>query len=559
MAEAYDGLVHSIAGLSLTSDTAKLSGSTSSHPSPRQTFVNAARALTQAAEATAAQAKRVPLTESPNPHGGEDVAQLISLRRKANTLTNIAATFGDATDCYVVAHISALAGQETSTQKILSHFHVDLMRIAQEVLNSATDDSRVLPEILERCYKESLNYSGALHYENYSIPLREASLGWPYDPDFESEKYYDHEERLGYDEYVKAFSAQYERKLDNERKQEENWIGFWVRALSSFPNGPTLFYPPTSRFPELRLADVPRYLFRTFDPASSGRNDDYVFASLGSISAKSWRSKVDFLSRGEEEAAGMLHGHLTKSCFGAGIDGDNLVSWSSSLIFVIQYAIWRCYHRRCANSEVKICAVDTTKFPQGQFVRDMTLIRAYRQTSNLENEIRRFFHFRLDNPCYDNGEYLSQGELHHRGRSCVFSLDQLTEAGLHGLYPEFAENTAKNKWTNRVRDLRSGWSNEHTTTQLDIERALGVARACFSIFIATDVALLLLSFKNRKLRPTTATGPSQPSDDTQERRRSLTDYGPKEVQRYMKIAETRMPKSRDSFNTKLLEGVFECS
>ncbi|KAK0714058.1 hypothetical protein B0T26DRAFT_742492 [Lasiosphaeria miniovina] len=416
MVETWDSLIHSIGGLSLEGGTAKLSGSTSSH-----------------------------------------CPQLISLRQQAKTLANTAAKFGDATDRYFVAHITSLAGQGTSTRKILSHFHGSLMRIVKEVLNRTTDDSRVL----------CLDGSGTLRYENYSIPLREASLGRPYDADFESEEYYDHEERLADDQYAKASSVQCERKLDgerkldNERKQDENWIGFWVRALSSFPNGPTLFYPATSRFPKLRLADVPRCLFGAFDPASSGRNDDYVFASSESVSAESWRSKVDLLSRVEEEATGRLHRHLTKSCFGAGNGDDNLVSWSSSLIFVIQYAIWRCCNRCCANSEVKICAVDTTMFPQGQFVRDITLIRA--------------------------------------GRSCVFSLDQLIKAGLHGLYPEFAENTAKKKWTNRVKCLH-------------IKRALEMTRACFSIFNANDVALLLLSFKNRKLRPTTATGPSRPYD-----------------------------------------------
>ena len=47
-------------------------------------------------------------------------------------------------------------------------------------------------------------------------------------------------------------------------------------------------------------------------------------------------------------------------------------------------------------------------------------------------------HRHLTKSCFggegdDNGEYLSQGEVHHTGRSCVFSLDQLVQAGLHDL------------------------------------------------------------------------------------------------------------------------------
>jgi hypothetical protein len=231
-------------------------------------------------------------------------------------------------------------------------------------------------------------------------------------------------------------------------------------------------------------------------------------------------------------------------------------------------AIWRCHQRHCGQDEVKICAVDTKKFPYGQFARDMTLLRAYRQTSELDQKIRNFFDFRLENAYYDNGEYLSQGQVHHTGRSCVFSLDQLILAGLHDLYPEFADSSAMGSWTKRVGSLRSGWSIEHTTSQVDIQRAFKVARVCFNTFNAPDAALLLLSFKNRKLRTTTTTRTSQLNIVTQERRGNLEDYGPAEVQRYMEIAETIMAKDRDhsnalswlsSFDTQLLEKVFECT
>jgi len=50
---------------------------------------------------------------------------------------------------------------------------------------------------------------------------------------------------------------------------------------------------------------------------------------------------------------------------------------------------------------------------------------------------------RLKNAHYDNGEYLSPGELHHMGWSCMLSLGQLIRAGLHNLYSEFAEESAK--------------------------------------------------------------------------------------------------------------------
>jgi hypothetical protein len=208
----------------------------------------------------------------------------------------------------------------------------------------------------------------------------------------------------------------------------------------------------------------------------------------------------------------MLHKHLTKSCFDWNKeeeDVDNLMSWSSSLLFVIQYAIWRYHKRHSTPAGVEICMVDTTKFPHGQFARDMSLIRAYHEAPELDTEIQQFFDFRLKNKYYDNGEYLSQGLLHHTGRSVVVPLSQLIDAGLYDLYPEFADSAETGSWTKRVGALRSEWSREHTTTERDIQRASKIATACFHRFNTPDVALLLLSFKERKLRTSTTTGTFQ--------------------------------------------------
>ncbi|KAJ0418665.1 hypothetical protein BJY00DRAFT_314815 [Aspergillus carlsbadensis] len=485
--------------------------------------------------------------------GGEDIAQLSCLRRQAKTLAKTTQALGDAVERYFVSYVTSLARSGEMVQTLLSHFDDQIMGIAREVLDSTSDESHAAREILERCYDQALDHSGALHVDNYFVPLGEASLGRPYDADFESEAYYQHQERLYSDEgYAKAHLARYEREAEQERRQKEEWIGFWVQALSRCPDGPTLFYPPASRQPQCKLKMVPRYLFRTFDHAISGRNDGDIIASSESISSRSDYAKIDLLARPEEEAARMLERHLRKPCFDDDNSADNLVSWSSSLLFVIQYAIWR---RRCRGSspaEVKICMVDTTQFPRGQFARDTALIEPYRE--NIRAEI---FEFRLEAKDYDNGEYLSQGILHHAGRSSVVSLAQLIEAGLHDLYPEFSDRDAKGKWTNRVKELRAIWSVEHISSTLEIQRALEIARTCFPIFNATDVALLLLSFKPRKLQESAEISQS-----------SFDKYGPREVQRYMKIAASMFPRrgraSEDLtgscvLDNQLLKNVFECA
>ncbi|KAK4109385.1 hypothetical protein N656DRAFT_692126, partial [Canariomyces notabilis] len=466
------------------------------------------------------------------------IAQVISLRRKVNDLAATIAKFTDAADIYLVAYIISLASASAVTQpaRLLSHFDARLKSIARDVVsNSTIDEESVLREILERCYSQAVDAHGALNCNDYYIPLDYPVN--PYDPDFESEQYYEHEDRLDIDEVNAAwFARECERRANNPEKREEEWIGFWFQALGNCPHGPTLFNPQTSvlqcrDFPYLwRLTDVPRYLFRAFDVDSFGQSDERVVASAESVSAFSGqRSRIDLFSRTSVEAARMLYEHLDNKRFGLGNCLDNLMSWSSSLLFVIQCAIWRCHRAGRAPSEVKICAVDTTKFPKGQFARDMFLLQAYRQTADLNINMRRFFDFRLGNEQYDNGEFLSQGEVHHGGRSCVFSLSQLIQAGLHDLYPDLAEESGMKFWTNRVKVLRSRWSaDDHPTTRVDIQTALGLATACFRQFDATDVALLLLSFKNRKLKATTV----------QDSLENPKKYGPLEVQRYISIAET---------------------
>lgn len=98
------------------------------------------------------------------------------------------------------------------------------------------------------------------------------------------------------------------------------------------------------------------------------------------------RSRVDLFRLPDDEAAAMLHAHLTKPLFRKkdAHKHDNLMSWSSSLAFVIQYAIYRWHNGNHSPGDITICAVDTTKFPRGQFARDTSLIRVYHDMYNLD-------------------------------------------------------------------------------------------------------------------------------------------------------------------------------
>ncbi|TXC06834.1 hypothetical protein FocTR4_00009693 [Fusarium oxysporum f. sp. cubense] len=225
---------------------------------------------------------------------------------------------------------------------------------------------------------------------------------------------------------------------------------------------------------------MPRYLFRAYDDNSTGRNDKDVIASILSQCGEANRHGIDIFSMDYKEASQMLHQHLDKGPFSSNVT-DNLVSWSSSLMFVIQYANWRfCRPQFSHPGDICICAVDTSQFPRGQFARDKWLLNSFKD-AELSDQENNFRDLRLNRSEYDNGEYLSQGVLHIEKRSCTLSLRRLKNAGLWDLYPEFNVNDVEND-----ADVRVQWTN--------VQCALDIARNCFPGFDQDDMALLLLSF-----------------------------------------------------------------
>ncbi|KAH9213134.1 hypothetical protein DL95DRAFT_367320 [Leptodontidium sp. 2 PMI_412] len=477
------------------------------------------QSLDQSAKITSSQAQQARVLADSTIHRNSlGITEIYSLCRIASEVTEVtrilddtANTLRDAAELSIVAFLTSLGGQGGASvrdgsllQRMLSHFDEQIRSIVRGVLSNPGYGNCVLWKIAEECYNQATSYSGALYPDNYFVERDEACLEWPYDPDFEAEEYYEHEDRLEIDDdYAKAMGERMERRREGRKREEQSWIDFWVLVLHRCPNGPTLFYPPASyevKLQKFATTDVPQYLFRTFDRKSSGRSDDNVVASMASITESPEESRKDLLSLPKDEAIGMLHTHLTKRCCG-GEDSDNLMSWTSSLLFAIQYAIWRRRTFRSHPADIKICVVDTRRFPRGQFAPDLWLLQAYRNTAAQEGgKTEEFFRFRLEDTRYHNGEYLSQGSVDHAGRSCVVSLESLEESGLYDLYPEFAEVEGAERWTNRVRELREGWSIEQRTTIREVQLASVVARRCFSAFETPHMMLILLAFKARKIK-----------------------------------------------------------
>ena len=129
---------------------------------------------------------------------------------------------------------------------------------------------------------------------------------------------------------------------------------------------------------------------------------------------------------------------------------DNLVSWTSSLLFVLQYAFYRYRHHRTGLNRMFICVIDTSKLPKDVFLRDMDLIRAYSQFNNRLAEMQRL----RCGPCYF-GEFLSQGVLRIKGNCSIVSMQDIIDTGLMQLRPEF-EGFEKRPatWAKAVVNLR---------------------------------------------------------------------------------------------------------
>jgi hypothetical protein len=398
----------------------------------------------------------------------ENLLALRNLSRSTARLTTITASIDDAPEILVMAHISSLSDQNSEVPKMLLYFGKELKAIIRSGLSRITASEPKLLRILEECYEQALDDSGSLFCGRYFGNKDEVCIGTLYDVGYQSKQYH-------------------------------VWIDFWSQALQTCPGGPTLFIHKLIRCSD----DIPhtsRYLFRAFDSDSSRLSDDTVVASAASIYSATELDHLNILSRDKRGGSQRLHEHLTKELFG-GSGSDNLMSWSNSLLFVIQYAIWRSNQRGWDPSGVHICAVDTNKFPRGQFARDMWLINQCYDPSwtvDGQNPLGRLIQLRKIRGYY-NGEHLSQGTINHKGRSSVFSLQDLIDAGLCELYPELDDPEGRKGWPNRVLALRSMWVRPMIITPQDVYLATQLARLCFQGMPKLDLALIFLTFRNRKL------------------------------------------------------------
>lgn len=372
-----------------------------------------------------------------------------------------------------------IPANELVIYRLFQHFEKEIRDIIQRC-NHETSTEKFIWKVFEECYKEAVSASGTLNAHDFVDHLKDSSWIWFLDPDFASQDHAGH------------------------YKGERSWVYFWVTILELPSVGPTLFYPQNSSDIDLSSPNTtPPYLFRVFDWKSSGKNDEEVMASSEYASQTQTSVVNDLLDMENLKATRLLSYHIGDKWTRKNDDQDNLVSWTNSLLYAVQYATYRQHRLSLLNTDIKICMVQTSQFPQGQFVRDIELLKKYLPiANNLGGEVKRVFNRRLCKQEFYNGEYFSQGVVNHAGRSCIVSLKQLEDAGIFRLYPELKNPKDSSGYIRnaiRVCDLRREWSEEQTTTEEEISYALNIAQECFEGFDASDIACILLGFRNRKL------------------------------------------------------------
>ncbi|KAJ5654115.1 hypothetical protein N7490_001118 [Penicillium lividum] len=240
----------------------------------------------------------------------------------------------------------------------------------------------------------------------------------------------------------------------------------------------SLVFTPHNHVAWLRgsFDQVPRYLFRvSFGDKSDGETTN-IWAKSKYAKDGTPGQEIDILKGDRVEMARMLNSHLRWKRGSS----SNLLSWTSSLLFALQYVFYRYHQDGVPLENITLFIVDTTKLPRGAFVRDMDLITVFREFNDglrwMEN-LRTEFRTSKDSEfgyCYYFGEYLSQGALKIEGKCSFTTAQNIIDMGLFDLMPEFIASFEKDLgWATRVVKLRGCFGQN--PVERDIARDLTFA------------------------------------------------------------------------------------
>lgn len=255
---------------------------------------------------------------------------------------------------------------------------------------------------------------------------------------------------------------------------------------------------------------VPRYLLRLYAPECCGESNETKVASRAAISKKDpTLGQRDIFSIPPREAADLLNQHLRWDR--RKDPRDNLMSWTSSLLFALQLGFYRHVTQNPppAFSDIKLCIIDTTGYPSGTFLQDVVLIRSFMHAYHPcgDRDLNSLFKIRTDD--YYFGEYLSQGTLNIEGRSCHVSLEQLIQYGLFNILPELGVEQHWEHWAHSVKRLRVVLlqsPKRAQTSKTEIRKMITIGQGCFGNGFALPMTCMLLALRKRSREDETILG-----------------------------------------------------
>ncbi|KAK3309274.1 uncharacterized protein B0T15DRAFT_135944 [Chaetomium strumarium] len=262
-----------------------------------------------------------------------------------------------------------------------------------------------------------------------------------------------------------------------------------------------LFSPsPAQRAISESFDKIPTYLFRLHGPSTVGT------ATARQVSSPAYDRgmvKGDLFQLAPEDAAKCLDDHLRWSKEHESRKECNLMSWSSSLLFLLQYALYRQNKQPdkiASLSQMRLLILYTRDFPQGTFIKDLKAIEAFYKhnegLAGIEN-----LRVRARGGTYYFGEYLSQGHLDVSGSCTQISIQQLVDKGyLYELCPMLC-NSDPREWANAVVKIREAFADRNTAQATDkkgVRTAIAMAQAFFGSPWTVPVAVMLLSLRPRK-------------------------------------------------------------
>ncbi|PKS11295.1 hypothetical protein jhhlp_003057 [Lomentospora prolificans] len=255
--------------------------------------------------------------------------------------------------------------------------------------------------------------------------------------------------------------------------------------------------PKPKSLPFCQKHEVPKYLFRVHSPTTAGETSLNTVMPPACHHGTQHTGK-DLFAMKAKDAASLINRHLRWDP--AHEDQCNLISWTSSLLFALQYGLYKNLgsRKRSQLTEINILVLDTSEFPTGTFMNDLDLIDYFADhDTSSGKDLKSLGRLRRGSWGYYFGEYISQGRLDIKGQCKQATMQDLIDLGLFTFLPELGQRDKWVLWANRVLELRKV-DESPVSTQSVVRRAVVIATAGFGDDFAIPIAIMLLALKNTR-------------------------------------------------------------